>query len=136
MSELLVRAASKTLPRLEDDAKQGKRGDVVHIAEDGHVWGELERTLPQFRILTLPGVTVDHFAMLLSEEAALSQAPDLYLQARGFYLNLDSPAIAIDLATYIADDKRTEPMFTVRGPAAIEALVTQRTRLKNPNVIG
>ena len=59
MAELLVLAkVGYTNPDpVKDRRGCYKKGDIVHVADDGHVWGGKE-TLPDFVIVKVPGVTL------------------------------------------------------------------------------
>ena len=57
MAELLIKAVDAThIDPRKDLAGCYKRGDVVVVKPDGHVWGK-EEGLPKFVIVKIPGVT-------------------------------------------------------------------------------
>jgi hypothetical protein len=116
MCELLI----STAPTGKPVATHPQRGDVVVIKPDNHVWGNCEQSDPQFRILNIPGMSVSDASYLLSPEAAISPAPDPWLQYRGFYLDLDHLTMKQALPEGIP----------------LKTLVRQRPRLVNPTVIG
>lgn len=68
MARLLVfdRDNAHADPAVDRDACY-KRGDVVYVAEDDHVFSALEQQEP-FRIVDVPGLAADH-AYLLEGEA-------------------------------------------------------------------
>ncbi len=79
------------------NTKLPKRGDVLCVVEDGHVWGSSELGQDNWRIIQLPGVPVAALDALLTAEVATSPpgqkgAPNT-LQFRGFYLDLDHAAL-------------------------------------------
>ena len=59
MAELLVLAkAGYTNPDPEKDRRGCyKKGDIVHVSDDGHEWGAKE-TLPSFVVVKVPGVSL------------------------------------------------------------------------------
>jgi hypothetical protein len=60
MCEILVKAVSVTNPDPDKDQRGCyKRGYLVLIMPDGHVWGR-EEGLPKFVVIKLPGVPVDN----------------------------------------------------------------------------
>lgn len=58
MAELLIKAVDAIhVDPVKDQRGSYKRGDVVVVMPDGHVWGKEER-LPKFFILKVPGLSV------------------------------------------------------------------------------
>ena len=59
MAEFLIKAISVIHDDPEKD-KRGcyKRGDIVVVMPDGHIWGR-EETLPKFVVVKIPGLTVE-----------------------------------------------------------------------------
>ena len=69
MARLLVKAVDYTCSDPETDKKAAyKRGDVVVVMPDGHVWGNAEG-LPKFERVDLPGVSVEEVRHLANSEA-------------------------------------------------------------------
>lgn len=68
MARLLVKATNYTHPDPNKD-KQGayKRGDVVAVVPDDHVWGKKEG-LPSFEQVDMPGVSVAELKHLINSE--------------------------------------------------------------------
>ena len=59
MAEFLIKAISATHADTNKDKRVCyKRGDIVTIMPDGHVWGK-EEGLPKFVVVKIPGLTVD-----------------------------------------------------------------------------
>lgn len=58
MCELLIMAINKSNPDPEKDKGCYKRGDIVTIHPDNHIWGDQEG-LPTFIKIKIPGLTVD-----------------------------------------------------------------------------
>ena len=114
-----------------------KRGIVVAVYPDGHVYGKMEATSPLFRIVKLPGDTTFGAAMLGPQIATVPQSTAPLL-ARAFLLDLDDASIAAGdpaLRAYLDDTARASPAFTADNVALVEAL--KRTRATpESNVIG
>ncbi len=91
MAELLVRVVDKINhddPYL--DAKCLKAGDVVVVCPDGWVWGREELANPEWRIVRVPGLTVEQCAGFLSEEPETDPTnPNPMRQRRGFRLEIE-----------------------------------------------
>jgi len=68
MARLLVKAIDHTHPEPTKD-KQGvyKRGDVVCVMPDDHIWGGKEGP-PKFEQVDMPGVSVDEVKHLIVPE--------------------------------------------------------------------
>lgn len=142
MAELLVRVVSKTHADFYVDVKQTKRGDVIVVAEDGHVWGVEELSNPDWRIFKVPHVTVSAASAFLSPEPATS--PDDYgpdgfaraLQKRAIYLDLDATTLPETMKVYLADSTRTQATYTI--PTSLKPSDIKLTREKRtpPDQIG
>jgi hypothetical protein len=69
MARLLVKAVDYTHPDPDEDRRGSfKRGDVVAVMPDGHVWGEKE-VPPLFEQVDVPGVSVSDLGYLTAPEA-------------------------------------------------------------------
>src|SRR5512140_1787643 len=69
MAEILIRIVDKTIPADSyRDQRFFKAGDVIHVAEDGWPWGNEELTNPDWRIVKLPGVSVDLLTDMLESQ--------------------------------------------------------------------
>lgn len=99
MAELLIKAISAVHHDPAQDQRYSyKRGDVVAIKPDGHVWGTLE-TLPAFCTVSVPGVPVSDLAYLRNQErdsvqeainlAANGEGCPIYITRRGYRFNID-----------------------------------------------
>ena len=87
MCELYVRTVSKTHPDPYLDVQNYKRGDVVHIAEDGWQWGAAEVNNGASIIIKVPGVPASVLQSLLVPEPGDPKINRM-LQRRAFGLNL------------------------------------------------
>lgn len=68
MARLLVKAVDHTHPDPKIDAQGAyKRGDVVCVMSDDHVWGGAEG-LPKFEQIDLPGVPVESLQHMIGSE--------------------------------------------------------------------
>lgn len=137
MAEMLVRVVDKINhddPYL--DVQCTKRGDVIVVVADGHVWGVMEQLDPQYRIVKMPGVAMDDVASLLAPEPETDpQNPSRMLQRRLFKLALDD----MDAPTraYLAEGRRNrKPVHRLNiGSAALLALRVRKAALPDPNVL-
>lgn len=129
--QLLVRVKDKINPNSEIlSAKLMKRGDVVHVADENHVWGTKELSNPDWRILKVE-LTKEQAESLLAPE----HPPDLLkeykmLRKRAIRLNLDSMDVATNLL-----DTRDDPK-SVFEKSFVESAIEVKERLAEPDVIG
>lgn len=66
--EMLVRATSNTHPDItKDRTGSWKRGMIVVVMPDGHVWGRME-TLPTFVVIKVPMVSAAKAAKYLAQQ--------------------------------------------------------------------
>ncbi|MCP4126928.1 MAG: hypothetical protein GY753_07690 [Gammaproteobacteria bacterium] len=73
MAELLIKAVDYAHADPEKDRCGAyKRGDVVVVMPDGHVWGGAEG-LPKFLRVSLPGVTVAEFQHTAGSDCETAQ---------------------------------------------------------------
>lgn len=88
--ELLVRVVDKTNSDPKLDRALTKRGDVIAVSADGHVWGTQEVSNPDWVILKLPDMTREQAESLLAPE----HPPDLnnryVLRKRSQRINLNA----------------------------------------------
>lgn len=142
MAELLVRVVDKTNPSdAQKDAKLSKRGDVIMVVEDGYAWTGMELTLTAWRIFRWPSITVSEASVFLTSELptappAFASMPDPMLQRRGFYLDIDLPALPAAMRAYVADSKRIQPWFDVPASVKPAQMKRQRPKRADPTVIG
>lgn len=112
------------------DAKLPKAGNVIDVEADGWNWGNMELTLPQFRIFKAPGLDQTFFEPLLSTQVGTIQG-QLFadttntLQYRGFTMNLNDPNIPSDIAAYLADSTRAASSMTLdlAGSSALQPFI-------------
>lgn len=134
MCEILVIAHDKTNPNdTVKDAKLYKRGDVVVVVEDGHPWGDKDRSLALFRIVKLPNVTPSEASMWLGREPETNpRQPSRMLQRRLWTLDL-----TLLPPTFVTDDARTEHAATLSlNFAAIQARAMRKTPRVDPSILG
>lgn len=82
--ELLVRIVDK-----EGSPLLGKRGDVIHVAPDGHQWGKEELSNPDWRIIHVPDLSqVEADALLANEKPPDLDKQYTMLRKRAFRLRL------------------------------------------------
>lgn len=130
MCEMVISVIDKVSDEPEVDCALPKRGVVIDVFEDDHAYGRMELTHPMFRILKLPGVSMDYARSFLGKEIA--DHPRAL--KRLFHIDLDHPDVPADLKAHLADDSRTVPYHVV-DQATITALKRQRP-VDDPSVIG
>lgn len=103
MCELLVRIVDKVHPDPYIDANHStKRGDVIVVRDDGHVWGQAEISNPDWIIIKVLGVSANDASVFVARELDDdAKHPSRVLQARMFRFDLDAP-VPTDLASLIA----------------------------------
>ena len=69
MARLLIRVGDDTHADDWTNSQLLKHGDVVAVAEDSHVWGSDELSLPLFRNIQVPGPRSDYMYLLDKEPA-------------------------------------------------------------------
>lgn len=140
MAELLILSRSRvhaTDP--ERDEEQPRRGDVIAVRPDGWPWGGKERSLPQFRILALPGVAVTAVERWLereqwtAEDLLLPENDRPRLGRRVRRLNLDAALLPAPIKAYLADDLRSQSIRTVAvgGVTLLNSIETAVTPLRD-----
>lgn len=114
MAQLLVRVVDKTHPNPELDRGLTKRGDVIAVVEDGHVWGTEELKNPDWRIIVIPGVPTFALASLAHPES-----PELGYgngrRRRANKFDVDAPSLPGPMKQYLADASRAQPTYTLSG---------------------
>lgn len=138
MAELLIRIRDKVnQDSIYLDCSCLKRGDVVTVQRDGWPWGDKELSNPDWRILAVPGTSVNVFQALLAEEVDENPSmPSRVLQRRGFGLHLNSNFITARpaLVNWLTDDTRAIPILTFNlTQNQIDALRIKKPRLVDPN---
>ena len=91
-----------------------KAGDIVDIMPDSHVWvGTETLTNPDWRIINAPNLTeLAANTFLVPEPEDDFQNPNPLKQARAFMFDLEHPSLPQDFKDYLADDTRTNPIYT------------------------
>lgn len=138
MAELLLRVHDKV--NTEDfyaNCKCTKRGDVIVAMPDGWNWGAKELTLPFYRVLKIPALSVGEAETLIAPELEIDPVnPSLTLQRRAFGLDIDRPGLPAEMVAYLADDTRIAATFTVTLPLAqIRVLKTVKARIPDPAIL-
>lgn len=136
MCEALFFVVDRVHPDPYMDVQNFKRGDVIVVEPDGHVWGTDELSNPDWRILKLPNVSVLQAQSFLSEEVDTDpQKPSRMLQKRGFKLDVDAATLPAAVKTWLLDKTRAAPTFTVNfTPAQFITFKKKRDRRADPNI--
>lgn len=136
MAELLVRVHDKVGADLYRDCQCTKRGDVIVVCPDGHVWGEQEKRQPFWRILRFPRVAVSQASTWLSEEPDIDpRQPSRTRRRRLFRINLD--ALPVSIQPYLADDRRSAPSAALQLRLAdLEAVIERKAPILDPAILG
>lgn len=117
MAEILISIQDKpgAASDVEFRVKTCNRGDPVTWHEDGWSWSQNELTFPFWRIFRVP-LTVSELETFLSEEQfGVPTIGEVRRWARQYRLDLDQSNFSGPLKTFIADDTRAVPVFTVQG---------------------
>jgi hypothetical protein len=121
MCEFLLRVHDKCSEDPKKDVRCMKRGDVVVVCPDDWNWSVMERTLPMWRIVKVPGLSVEAGEDFLAPELA--------------HANSRRRLFAVDLSVlpqdFINDDSRQSAFVTVSELPKIA-----KTRLPARNYIG
>jgi hypothetical protein len=138
MCEVLVRVRDKVNEDFYRDTKCTKRGDVIVVAPDGWPWGNDELTLPFWRIVKLPNISVSEASTLLAPEVDTDPAnPSKTLQRRAFKLDLSNVNLPQAVIDFLKDGTRSSPSITLNvGVAGFRALKVQKQPVADPAVIG
>lgn len=99
------------------DARCLKRGDVVVVCRDGHPWSQLELDNPEWRIVKVPGMSLEEGELLTARPFVLPGLGDT-TKRRAQSLDLDS---AVGPLKALLDDPKGQ--FAVVPRAAVQALV-------------
>lgn len=131
MCQVLLRVKNKVNPDSPElDVKCLKRGDIVTIVEDSHVWSPAELTNPDWRIIDLPNVTVNQALVLTTPETDnidLSPARQRMLQARKYFLDHENISLPAAFINWVRDDTRSQPIRTINlTPAQLLGLQRER----------
>lgn len=142
MVEILICVRSDANPDLYIDCQRPKRGDVIAIGPDGNPWGQGELTNPDWRIFSMPSELMADAESLISPEMPVDPTnPSKTLQYRGHGLSLDVAHLPSDVQAYLADSKRTQPIFAVsdahaKAGLSIAKLKAKKVPVADPHVIG
>lgn len=136
MAELLIRVVDKVNDNLYLDCQCTKRGDVIVVCPDGWVWSKEERTNPDWRIVSIPKMSVSEATVFLAPEPAKGQTASRTLQRRAFKFDLDR--LPAELKAGLDDTKRTAPVQSIDALALadVEALKVVKPAIPDPFIIG
>lgn len=101
MCEILVRIEDKTHENPDINVTLSKKGDVIVVVEDEHLWGELEKSQPFWQIIKLPNISVDQINSSLMMRQHPIGHDKVPLCNREFYLDFDNVLDAPRLYTFI-----------------------------------
>ena len=141
MAELLVRVVDKVNPDFYMDCQCTKRGDVIVVQEDGWKWGREEKSLPFYRIIRIPGMSVSEASQFLAPELPIDPLnPSKTLKRRAFKFDLDAPTLPKGFGDFIADEKRDVAVLDAASvglaKADILSIKTEKDITADPAVIG
>jgi hypothetical protein len=110
MCQILIRMVDRVNPNdVLLDERLDKRGDAIFVAPDNWQWSQTELTNPEWRILSLPNVTVSEASQYLSGPAVDPLlVPYRPLRGKGFLVDTATGG----LKNYLADNTRSTPIFT------------------------
>lgn len=113
MCEFLVMARDKINPTcVYMNSQEFKRGDVVSEYPDGHNWGKVERSHPDFRIIRIAGVDPVRIQMRRAPPAFVTEA-DL---SRRRFVTFD---LSLVDQAWLEWDFRTQLIFDI-DPSSID----------------
>ena len=88
MARLLIRGLDNHHPDPVLDLREMfKAGDVICVAEDGHVWGAKEQP-PAFQQVDLPGPASDYQQYIAPAAEAEYSLPGDFLAYRNFFMDM------------------------------------------------
>lgn len=157
MVYIVFRAIDKTHDDPRMDCRQTKRGDAIVALPDTHQFSQRELTDPQWRIVQFEDMSLDE-AQTWCEDARPDDDPKTFrgppkmYHRRAYRFDFDDPDLPQELRDYLADDTRTQAVFTLSAdlvaaklPAGqrhaskrLERITTWRKRkapLRDPSVI-
>ncbi len=115
MAEFLIRVHGTTAT---DPLLRFRVGDVIAFHDNGHDWSPRELTRPHWRIIQVNGLSAAQIDGYLSR--ALSADPNIRARGRrGQYLDINDASITGALRTYLDDDTRAAPMYSMTKQQAI-----------------
>lgn len=118
MAEMLVRVVDKVNEDFYRNLRCTKRGMVIVVVPDGHVWSTQELTNPDWRIVKILGVPVHAVSEFVNGVPSDESNPhNKTRQRRAVKLNLDHPSLSAEVKAFVQDATRVVPFFTV--PAAL-----------------
>jgi len=138
MAEICVRVHDKVNDDFYLNTRCTKRFDVIEVLPDGSNWGNDPLSLPFYRIVKLPNISVVEASALLAAEVDIDPlSPSRTLQRRAFRLDLANITIPQAVRNFVADDSRAQPTITFNiGVTAFRALKVSKASIADPAVIG
>jgi hypothetical protein len=127
MAEFLVRIRDKEGHNV---GLLGER-EVVSVCEDGWKWSRIELSNPDWRILKVPGMTVEEGEVFTMPEPVDTTR---YIQRRRAF-KIDVTVLPASIQEKITDDRRLEPALELEK-TALELSKTARTPIPLDGVIG
>jgi hypothetical protein len=118
MCEFLIRVHDKCSEDPQKDIRCMKRGDVVVVCPDGWGWSDLECSLAHWRIVKVPGLSMEQGETYMADELASSKS-------RRRLFTVDLSALPQD---YVNDDSRQQAAVTV---SELPKLAKQRLPARN-----
>lgn len=141
MAELVILIRDReTHPNPYEDVHRMKRGDVIEVLPDGHVFSPAELAHPNWRIIKIPGLSKNSpelVALTVSESGDPKQNKMLRIRKQG--INCSWVGLPQAMKTYLADDSRAAPSITATASFFVAnrgSMVNIKTPLPDPAVIG
>lgn len=138
MCEILLRVVDKVGTDPYNNSKLLKAGDVVMIVPDGWAWGTEELGHPDWRIISLPLVSVDAASAFLGPEFNSDPSnPSQVLRPRAFSFDLAHGSLNASFKSWLGKSGRSQVKKSLTITLAeLMALKKGKTRLADPNKIG
>lgn len=87
------------------------KGDVVAICGDGWQWSGKERANPDWRILSLPGVSESQCSTFLQQEHFDGLDSRVIVRSRSSGIDLSWPGFPEEFSRWLSDDDRADPIY-------------------------
>lgn len=137
MCEICVRVTSKTNPNDQvKDAQLTKRGHIIDVRPDGWGWTTTELTNPDWRMISLPNITVSQATAYLAAGTATPNTAEIAAR-RAFKFDIDANTLSTPMKNWIKDATRATPMFTLTFTSAqISVFIVAVPPATNRNFLG
>ena len=116
MCQVVIRVADKINPDKALNQQLLKRGDIVELVGDDHVWSAKELTNPDWRIVVLPALTESDVLPFMAPEFPTGPETDVRILRRRAF-SFDIEALPAQWAAWFADDTRAQPTRTLNATA-------------------